>query len=353
MIKLLSIGLSGFMVLFAQSPSSSNYQLNNYDYGSGGTGGSSSTNYQLNATTGEVSNVQSSSSNFNIRSGDSNEQQADVPPAPTFTNPANYYNKLHFIINPTTNPSDTKFSIAISTDNFITTNYVQSDNTVGTVKGIEDYQTYSAWGGASGQLVTGLAPSTTYQIKVNAFQGNFTETEYGPSATASTVAPSITFDIDVAAADTETNPPFIASFGGLLPATVTAADSKVWVDIETNADSGVRVYISSTYSGLRSDAVNFTISSVTADLASASTGYGAQGSSTAQTSGGPLAISSPYNLTGQNVGALSSALRQVFSSPAPIVGGRGSVLLLAKAASSTPASNDYQDVLTLVAAASY
>ena len=176
-MKILSFGLSGLVVLFAQLPSSSNYQLNNYDYGSGGAGDASSTNFRMNATTGEVSNVQSSSTNYNVRSGNTNEQQADVPPAPTFTNPANHYNRLRFVINPSDNPSDTLFSIAISTDNFVTTSYVQSDNTVGASRGIEDYQTYAAWGGASGQYVTGLSPSTTYQIKVNAFQGNFTETE--------------------------------------------------------------------------------------------------------------------------------------------------------------------------------
>lgn len=353
MVKLLNIGLSGFVVLFAQLPASSNYQLNNYDYGSGGTGGSSSTNYRLNATTGEVSNTQSSSGNFNVRSGDSNEQQADVPPAPAFTNPADYYNKLHFVIDPATNPSDTKFSIAISTDNFVTTSYVQSDNTVGAVKGIEDYQTYAAWGGISGQLITGLAPSTTYWIKVNAFQGNFTETEYGPSATAATVAPSITFDIDVAATDTETNSPFVTSFGDLLPANVTTASARVWVDIQTNAEAGAKIYLSSANTGLTSSSKSFTISSATADLSSASSGYGAQGSNATQSSGGPLTISAPYNVTAQNVGIINSALREIFSSAAPVTAGRASFQLMAKATALTPASDDYSDTLTVVAAASF
>lgn len=352
-MNLPSIGLAGFMLLFAQLPSSSNYQLNNFDYGSGGTGNSSSTNYRLNATTGEVSNTESGSTNFNVRSGNNNTQQADVPPAPTFTNPANHYNRLRFIINPSTNPSDTLFSIAISTDNFTTTNYVQSDNTVGPVRGIEDYQTYAAWGGASGQFVIGLAPSTTYQIRVNAFQGSFTETQYGPSASAATVAPSITFDIDVAATDTETNPPFSASIGNLFPATVTTAANRVWVDLDTNAEAGAKVYVRSANSGLTSPSKSSTISSASADLAVAATGYGVQAVSATQSSGGPFVSLAPYNVTAQNVGIVNTSLRQIFSSALPITAGRASFQIMAKAASSTPASDDYQDTLTVIAAASF
>lgn len=349
---LFPLALSSIM-FFATLPSSTNYQLHNYNYGSGGTGSSTSTNYSLNATTGEVSNTQSSSTNYLSRPGNNNAQQAYVPAAPTFTNPANHYDKLKFVINPGTNPSDTKFSIAISTDSFVTTNYIKSDNTVGTVKTIGDYQTYSAWGGASGQFVIGLTPATTYQIKVNAFQGNFTETEYGPTAAAATVAPTITFDIDVSTSDTETAPPYATSFGNLLPATVTNATEKIWVDIDTNANSGAMVYIKSTNSGLKSNTTGVTIASATADLAVAGTGFGVQGSTATQGSGGPLTMTSPYNGAGQNVGLLDTFLRQVFSATAPITAGRGSVVLKAKSAATTPAGADYQDVITLIAAGAF
>lgn len=248
----MKLGLSTMVlgsVLFAAMPASS-YELHNYGFGSGGTSNSSSTNYSLNATTGEVGNTESSSATYKARSGNNNSQQADVPIAPTFTNPASYYNKLRFIIAPGSNPSDTKFSIAISTDNFATTQYIQDDNTIRATKGIEDYQTYAAWGGATGQLVTGLAPSTTYYIKVNSFQGKFTETEYGPVATAATITQSITFDIDVSATDSETAPPYATSFGSLLPATVTTAPEKLWIDLTTNAESGAKVYVRSANGGL-------------------------------------------------------------------------------------------------------
>ncbi len=348
-VSLVTAGIS----LFAAMPSSTNYQLNNYQYGSGGTGSSNSTNYSLNATTGELSNVQSSSTNYGVRSGNNNVQQANVPLAPTFSNPSSYYNKLLFIINPSSNPTDTKFSIAISDDNFVTTQYIQNDNTIGAVRGIEDYQTYAAWGGASGQLVTGLLPATTYKIKVNAFQGSFTETEYGPTATAATVAPTISFDIDVTAVDGETAPPYIMTFPPVLPNTVNNTAETVWVDIDTNADSGAMIYVKSANAGLKSLAASHTINSATADLTSVSSGYGLHGLAGTQTSGGPLTLSAPYNGTLNNVGIIDNTLRQVLSSSAPITGGRGSFLLKVKTLPQTPASPDYQDILTVIAAASY
>jgi hypothetical protein len=340
------------LTLFSALPSSTNYQLHNYNYGSGGTT-SSSTNYSLNSTTGQSSNVESTSTNFKSRPGEQNTQQAYVPAAPTFTNPANYYNKLKFVINPGTNPSDTKFSIAISDDNFVTTKYIKNDNTVGLTRAITDYQTYATWGGAGGALVVGLTPATTYKIKVNAFQSNFTETEYGPTASAATVAPSITFDIDVSAIDTETAPPYATSFGNLLPATVKDANEKIWIDVDTNANSGAMVYVKSANAGLKSNYTGVTIASATADLSSASTGYGIQGSTATQSSGGPLSITAPYNVAAQNVGFVDTALRQVFSATAPITAGRGSFILKARSAANTPSGSDYQDVLTIIAAGSF
>lgn len=342
-----------FGPLFAVMPASGTYQLNNYGFGSGGANNSTSANFSLNGTSGQTTSSDSSSANFKVRSGRINVQQSSVPIAPTFTNPANYYNKLRVIISPSSNPSDTKFSIAISTDNFASTQYVQSDNTVGPVRGIEDYQTYATWGGGTGQLIVGLSPSTTYKIKVNAFQGSYTETEFGPVATAATVAPSITFDVDVAATDIDTSPPYATAFSSLLPASVVNSNEKIWIDLDTNAEAGAKVYVTSGNSGLRSTVTGFTLSSASADLAAVATGYGAQGSTATQASGGPLSISAPYNVAAQNVGILNTTIREIFSSSVPVTAGRGSLQLKARAAATTPAAPDYQDTLTLTAAASF
>lgn len=337
-------------LLFATMPSSSSYGLHNYGFGSGGTSTTtSSASYKLNATTGETSGVQSTSTTYKARTGNNNSQQANVPNTPTFTNPASYYDKLSFVVNPGgTSPTDTNYLIAISTDNFVTTKYIQADDTIGNTK---VRQTYAAWGGSTGQNVIGLTYSTTYKIKVSAIQGNFTETEYSPVATAATAAPSISFGITT---DSQPTPPFTTAFTSLLPATVATATNKINISLTTNANAGAIVYVSSVNAGLKSaHAANFTIASATADLSSASTGYGAQNFSVTQTSGGPLTAVTPYNVAAQNVGVLSVLLKPIYYSSAPITGGSGSFKLLAKATQSTPAASDYADTLSLTAAASF
>ncbi len=344
--------MAGLSIFMGATLTSSNYQMPNYGYGSGGVSDATSANYGLNATTGEVTNNQSTSTNYKTRSGLQNTQQSNVPTA-TLSNPADYYNRLKFVINPEANPSTTLFSIAISSDGFATTQYVQADNTIGPTRPISAYQSYAAWGGASGNVIVGLSPATTYSIKVNAYQGRFTESEFGPESSAATVSPSITFDIDVAATDIETVPPYSTTFTSLLPATAVTAPQRVWVDIDTNAVSGAAVYVRSANSGLKSITGNFTIGSATADLASANIGYGAQGASATQSAGGPLSISTPYGVSGQNVGVLGANAASIFQSSSPVTAGRGSFYLKARAAALTPAANDYTDTLTLTTMGSF
>jgi len=69
--------------------------------------------------------------------------KANVPGAPTFTNPSNYYNKLKIVIKHSSNPTDAQYAIAVSNDNFVSnTKYVQSDTTLGTTP---VWQTYTSW----------------------------------------------------------------------------------------------------------------------------------------------------------------------------------------------------------------
>jgi hypothetical protein len=346
--RVFGLALGGAM--FAALPSSSSYQLHNYGFGSGGTSNSSSTNYSLNATTGQTTSGDQTSTTYKTRPGNQNTQQAHVPPAPTFTNANNYYNKLQLTINPDVNPSDTKFLVAISTDSFATTKYVQADGTIGAGK---VYQTYAAWGGAGGQFITGLQSKTTYAAKVDAIEGSFTETEFGPTATAATVAPNISFGITVSTTYAVVAPPFTSSLGSLLPNSVVSAPKQVWVDFSTNGEAGGKIWVSSANAGLKSATANYTIASATADLAAASKGFGAQGTSVTQTSGGTFALVAPYNGSASNVGALTTGLQPVFTVPSPVTGGRGSFKLMAKSNSNVPAQSDYQDVLTLTAAAAF
>jgi hypothetical protein len=343
----------GTWMILAALPSSSNFKLNNYGFGSGGTATSSSSSYKLNGISGETSGQQTSSANFRINSGNNQTQQAHVPLAPTFDNPGNYYSKLHVTVNPSSNPSDTTFAIAISSDSFATTQYIQNDGTVGSALGIEDYQTHANWGGASGSLVIGLDSSTTYQIKVKAMSGSFTESGYGPTASATTSPPSLFFDIDVSASDSETGSPYAMSFGNLLSGSVVNGPQNIWFDLDTNAEYGARIYLSASTAGLTSVAAANTITSVSADLSAAGEGFGVQSISAAQASGGPLAASAPYSDAGDNVGIVNSTVRQLYASPGPISSGRSSLSLKAKAGSQTPSADDYQTILTAIAAASF
>src|SRR5258706_2637348 len=76
--------------VYAALPSSTNYKLNDYSFGSGGATNSSSTNFKVNGVAGEVEFGRPSSINFKEGSGLTFMQTSNVPPAPTITNPSNY-----------------------------------------------------------------------------------------------------------------------------------------------------------------------------------------------------------------------------------------------------------------------
>lgn len=342
-----------FTFLFAL-PASTNYQLKDFGYGGGGIGNGASSNYSIEGILGEQNEDQLQGSAYDLGAGLQYTNQANVPPAPTFSNPSNYYNKLQLIVAAGGNPSDTLFAIAISTDNFSSdTRYVQNDNTVGATLGIEDYQTYSAWGGGSGFFVIGLAASTTYTVKVKAWQGKFTETGYGPTASAATVGQQLAFDIDVSATNSDTNPPFTTNFGDLIAGTVTDSPEKIWVDFTTNGESGGRVYVAASNAGLLSSRAGYTIGAVTGNLTSLSEGFGAQGSTATQTSGSTFSIATLYNLSSNNVATTDTIIREIFTVSGPVTGGRGSFLLKAKSSAVTPAATDYTETLTVIASASF
>jgi hypothetical protein len=340
------------IMLIAALPASNNYSLNSYGFGSGGAGNATSSNYAVNGITGETSG-DAASANYQVRAGETHVKEAHVPTA-TLVNSDNWYNKLLLTIGPENNPSDATFAVAISTDNFATvTRYVKSDFTIGTTLTTSDYLTYAAWGSGAGVLVRGLERSTVYTVKVKAYRGKFTESQYGPIATAATVDPQLTFDIDVAATDISTSPPYQIDFGALPVSTVTDSPKRVWVTFETNAESGGKVYVSAQNTGLRSLLAAYTIGSQTGDLSSLAEGFGAQGTSATQSSGGPLAIVAPYDGTAANVGVTDPSIRDIFTTAAPVTAGRASFILKAKTQPLTPAQADYTEILTAIAAASF
>jgi hypothetical protein len=291
-------------------------------------------------SSGQVVSRPSNSTTYSAQSGAIAAQQASVPSAPTVSNGSNtYYNKLDIIIATGGNASDALYAIAISTDNFVTTNYVQADGSVGATP---LFQTYVQWGSSTGTTATGLLPSTAYKMKVAAMQGMFTQSSYGPAASASTTSPSISF-----AVSTNT-----VTLSNLLPGSVVTS-APITTSLTTNASFGANVYVTSLHSGLQSISTSRTIPSLTGDLSSLSRGYGLQVGSLTQSAGGPFVGVAPFNGSSNNTGIVTTSLQPIFSSSSAISSGSGNVYIKAKVAASDAAATDYSDTLTYLTAARY
>lgn len=350
----LAAGFSVAFAIFASFSSSTHYNLNSYSVGPVGTSNSHSTTYYTQSTGGELSGNGSTSTNYKGTSGQVQTEQLAKPQAPTLGNGSGtYYNRLTAILSDnsstsSTYPADVTFSIGVSTTNCFTSScitgggvkFVQTGGTLGTS---QYYQTYSSWGSSSGTTITGLSPSTTYYIAVAAMQGSFTNTAYGASASIATVAPSITYSVS----------PNTLTLSSLLPGNVITS-SAVTFSLTTNGVYGANILDIGKYGGLYSAATSNTIPATTANLTSSTHGFGLQGVSVTQTSGGPFSIDSPYNVTSNNVGTEStSSYTPVFTTANPIVSGSATLKMLAKSSATDPASSDYQEVVTFVAAASF
>jgi hypothetical protein len=340
------------MVLFGALPATTNYRLNSYGFGSGGTANSSTATYSLEGTTGELSGSTSSTANGQVKPGYIQTQQAHVPQLASLdNNGGEYYNKLHFVIDNQGNPTDATFLISVSTDNFVSDiKYVQTDGTLTSTLSTSHYQTYSAWGGASGSLIIGLLPSTTYQVRLRATQGKFTESAYGPITAQVTAAPTLTFNLVTSA---QASPPFSVNLGTLTAGSINTTAETINTTFSTNGTSGGNVYLNGQFGGLKSTSTGYQINAVSNDLASIGEGFGAQNSSISQTSGGPYSVVSPYNGAGNIVGIIGGSTRSLYTSSTPITGGSGTLILKAKSATNNLAASDYQEVLTFVAAANF
>ena len=335
-------------------PASTNYALKSFDFNAGGDNTLGSSNYAMEGTVGELGSDPLSSLNYETLPGLLYTQMVNTPAAPTVTNSGDFTNKLLVKINTEGNPSDTTYAIAISDDNFVTTEYVQSDNTVGATLGAEDWQTYTDWGGATGEFAVGLVPDTTYYFKVKAAQGEFTEGPWGPVASVATSALSISFDIDVSATDQETTAPYTVALGDLQSGTIVTSTEKIWIDLSTNAPGGGFVYVFGSNGGLLSQKTSHTIAAVSGNLSSLDEGFGLQYNSLAESSGGPMVVSSPYDGTGEVVGTVTTNPQEIFNtSSAAIVAGRASFVTKAKIDDLTPAAADYTDTITIISAASF
>jgi hypothetical protein len=149
------------------------------------------------------------SDNYKLSSGQPNKFMANVPTVASFSTDdtdmcgeGGCYSSARFELDTQSNPSDTLYLIEISDDNWTTVQCLDGDTHTPkpiSNKDINDYLTQSAWetGSWSAANAVGLTSESTYQIRVRALNGDFTESEAGPEASASTYTPKIVFDLDI------------------------------------------------------------------------------------------------------------------------------------------------------------
>jgi hypothetical protein len=304
----------------------------------------------------------SGAGNYSIKTGLQPTFEANVPEVilSNTDSSVSLYNKLLTQIDPNDNPTTadgTLFALQIDTNSgFTDPKYVnpttfQPDNTTnsdlsvyykpcaqttnlvaddtrwncGTVVGLKRY-------------IKGLASNTTYYVRAVAKNGDFTNSEFGPSVSATTGSLILSLDLSTNA----------TSFGNLSP---------IAVNTSTPNDNGYTVYIkgqgdgSTSQSGLYSVTANKLITSTSGALTAGQEGYGLQGSVTA----GSPTVDSAWLVSGNNVGQLLRSSLSFFSktSPSLITGDQVTTIYKAAVSVNTPSSSDYRDIITYTMNASF
>lgn len=290
---------------------------------------------------------------------------------------AGCYNSARFEIDTQNNPADTLYGIQISTDNFVA-DVQQIDGTTGSPKALAsqtlaDFKTATAWE-LDTLNIKGLETNTQYWLRISALHGDFTESSYSPIVTATTALPSVQFDIDIATISglaTETAPPYTIAFdadyklyrgGG-----VQTPLNQIWLDLNSNSTRGAVIMQRGENGGLYSANQNYTITSITADLATANEGFGLQnydysGSNTycGNVNGGGngelanVSVLSDYEaLSSHSVGVVDTAYSKLYDANGPTMDCRMSLKLKARASLNATADTDYTETLTIIAVPRY
>lgn len=363
--------------ILAEDLDSSSFEIVDFTIGKNATPNQQSTNYSLLLSNDEITSLDRfNSANYQIRAANTNTWLAHTPVVQCFETSSNgstlcdnpnvslgmvqicgyggCYNKARFEIDTQNNPTDTLYSVQITTDpTWATWDYIDGSTFLledESFHDLNDYITESAWETPDINIL-GLQVNTIYYLRITALHGNFTESEPSPDLNTQTSLPSITFDIDIAGSGggaTETSAPYAVDLGNLSVGSVSTATNLIWIDFGTNSNNGGNVYIKDLYNGLYSPSRTYTLPSSNTDLSS-NTGYGVLTDTITQITLGPLAPETDYNNGGDFVGELinSSGSKKIFNSSGnPLLGGRASILVKARPANTTPASNDYTDTIT-------
>lgn len=347
----------------AQTMGSPNYQVEGATLDSGGEP-SSSPNYSSRESIGDVSSEGSNSTLYNVFAGFIRPSAPGVPATPTLTNTGGtLYNALDFVVATGNGQQvDTTYAIAISSDDFVTTYYIQNDDTLGVN---EAWQTYANWGGGTGERVTGLAPNTTYKIKVKASYGSGsdaadTETGFSQTATAATVGPTLTITfvgvnapdtIDSIAVDTDSTTNAIV-YGSL--AVNIAKLAAHGITVVTNAVAGYVTTVRQdgnlrTTSGSEIDAVVATNAAPAAwpgSITAGRFGYHATDDALCTGTPGRFAVTDTY-------AALTTSAEEVACNGGPVTAGETNYVIYKVEVGNLQPNGSYQDTITYVTTAQF
>jgi hypothetical protein len=278
--------------------------------------------------------------------------------------PGGCYDRARFEISDEGNPSDTLYSVEISTDNFVSdiqyidgSTYKPEDSST---HDANDYRTKANWE-AETTNIQGLTSGTQYYIRFTALHGDFTESDPGLSANATTAGAVISFDIDIAIStgiSEESSEPYSLSFTGADELTAGAAATTntnyIWLDVETNSIGGFALVQKGKYGGLYSTTNDQLIASSTEDLnATNAEGFGLQSGyidyddSSAYL--GSISATSNYSGSLNNVGEVSSSVfNKIYDGDGPINNGRMGIKVIARAGTDKNPASDYDEEITFI-----
>lgn len=381
-IQTLLIMLVWISSAYATELESTNYKITGLSINSGGEIDNSGSGYSVLTSVGDFSNIRLNSSLYSLDAGNITAFRANVPLVECFetttsgsTNCSDpdldgygmvavcgfggCYDKARFEINSQNNPSDTLYSVQIKKTTDAFWSYV--DGSTYQIEdeanhNISDFLTESAWENTLSSLnIYGMDPGSTYQIRLVALHGDFTQSEYSPIASTSTANPILSMDIDIASTDLESDGPHNVSLGLLSTQVVNVGDEFIWLDVNSNVSSGSRIFLNDLNDGLYSSQASATIPSIDnaqLNLSVVPEGYGLlQNSNPSVDYLGPLDIEAQFDNGGNplsnTVGGVSSVIRPILNTSAsPIYGGRVSLSVKTKINAGTPSASDYSDVLT-------
>ena len=271
------------------------------------------------------------------------------------------YDRARFEVDINDNPSDTLYAVQISEDDFSSdTRYIDSSTYEAepySTHNINDFRTKTQWETDTFNVL-GLTEGIQYYLRIIALHGDFTETEEGPSDTATTAGTSSSVDIDIAGTggiSAETDPPFTILFTGanslLAGAGTVTAENLIWLDAETNGAGGFAIVQHGENGGLYSTTRSVQINSITGNLDTSTEGFGLQSyyiDYDTSSELGDITAMTNYNGSISNVGIVDTDWNKIYDADGPIVDGRMALYLKARAGADKQGATDYDETITFV-----